>query len=556
MCALGKRIPDRMQRDDDTGSSSDGSAAFVWRALCIGLLVLLGVLPACAPVPRRVVLWVDGERRVIETTATTVQQVLQEQGIVLGENDRVEPPPFAEVGLSTTLTVTRVTFKTEVVMQPLPFTRQLVRDEMYPQNQIRVVQLGKNGTVAITYTLTYEDGRYVTRREVGRRVIAPPKDEILAIGTQGRLPPVAFTSGAIVYLAHGNAWVMRHSSADKRALTTTGDLDGRVFTLALDGRYLLFTRAADENSRALNSLWLIDTLVIGEAPRRLPVDDVLAATLAPDARMVIYSTGEKTPGAPGWKARNDLWQLALVPGEANLVTRAAQPIWLPSVPAPYAWWGMHLAYAPDGRAVAYAFPNEVGIIELVGRPVPTAEVPAPRRVLKTFAPFRAPGDWVWVPSLTWSPDSRFIATTIHAPLANPAVTNDDPTFEVWALARDGTVAAALAQSTGMWARPVWSPLDARGESRIAFGVAHIPSNSERSRYALMVMDRTGGNKQQIFPSPQNPDEGLILMQTAWSPDARQLVTLRDDDVWLYDFSSARWSQLTANGASLRVQWGR
>lgn len=524
----------------------------------LGLLALLTlfVLVACASTPKRVVVLVDGARRITETTATTVQEVLREQGIVLGDHDKVEPPPFAEVGLSTTITVTRVTFKTEVVTQPLPFTRQLVRDEMYPQNQIRVVQLGANGSVAITYTLTYEDGKPVARRESGRRIIAQPKDEILAIGTQGSLRSVALASGTLVYLAHGNAWVMRHSSNDKRALTTTGDLDGRVFSLSLDGRYLLFSRAAPETSSALNSLWLVDTLVVGDAPRRLPVDDVLAAYLSPDARMLVYSTGEKTLGAPGWKARNDLWQLMLTPNETRTAPYPAQPIWLPSMPAPYAWWGAQFAYAPDGRALAYAFANQVGVIELVGRPVPTTDVPAPRRVLKKFAPFRAPSDWVWIPQITWSPDSRFIVTTIHAPFANPDVASDDPTFEVWALARDGSVAAALAKQTGMWAKPVWSPADARGESRIAFGVARVPSNSERSSYALMVMDRAGGNQKQIFPTPENANEGLILMQTAWSPDARQLVTIRDNDVWLYDFASAQWSQLTANGASVRVQWGK
>lgn len=529
------------------------SACVLWGHLFA--LVTIVILVACAPAPKRVVLRVDGMRRVIETTATTVQEVLREQGIVLGDHDKVEPPPFAEVGLSTTITVTRVTFKTEVVTQPLPFARQLVRDEMYPQNQIRVVQLGANGSVAITYTLTYEDGTPVARRETGRRVIAQPKDEILAIGTHGSLRPVAL-AGTLVYLAHGNAWVMRHSSSDKRALTTTGDLDGRIFSLSLDGRYLVFSRPAPEAAPTLNSLWLVDTLVVGDPPRRLPVDDVLSACLAPDARMLVYSTGEKTPGAPGWKARNDLWQLALAPNETKLAPLPAQPIWWPSMPAPYAWWGAQFAYAPDGRALAYALANQVGVIELVGRPVPTTDTPAPRRMLKKFAPFRTPGDWVWVPHITWSPDSRFIVTTIHAPLGNPDVASDDPTFEVWALARDGSVAAALAKQTGMWAKPMWSPADARGESRIAFGVARVPSNSERSAYVLMVMDRAGGNQKQIFPTPENADEGLTLMQTAWSPDARQLVTIRDNDVWLHDFASARWSQLTANGASVRVQWGR
>jgi hypothetical protein len=226
------------------------------------------------------------------------------------------------------------------------------------------------------------------------------------------------------------------------------------------------------------------------------------------------------------------------------------------MPAPYSWWGAQFAFAPDGRALAYAFANEIGVIELSGRVVPIPNAPAPRRPLKKFAPFRSPADWVWIPPVAWSPDSRFIVTTIHAPLANPEVASDDPTFEVWALARDASVNAALAKQTGMWAKPIWSLPDARGESRIAFGVALEPSNSERSRYALNVMDRAGGNKRQIFPMSQSPDEGLTTTQIAWAPDARQLIAVRDNDLWLYDFASAKWSQLTANGASSKPQWGK
>jgi hypothetical protein len=122
--------------------------------------------------------------------------------------------------------------------------------------------------------------------------------------------------------------------------------------------------------------------------------------------------------------------------------------------------------------------------------------------------------------------------------------------------RDATVNASLAKQTGMWAKPLWSLPDARGESRIAFGVALAPSNSERSRCALVVMDRDGGNKQQIFPLSQSPEDGLTTMQIAWSPDARQLIAVRENDLWLYDVASSNWAQLTANGASSKPQWAK
>ena len=521
----------------------------------LGLLLLGVVLAACAPTPKRVVLLVDGDRRVFDTLAVTVQDVLREQGIAINDNDRIEPPLFAEVERSATITVTRIDFKIETVTQPLPFGRQLVRDENYPQSQIRVVQLGANGSVAITYTITLENGKEAARRETVRKIVAQPKDEILAVGTQGSTPPIALSVGTITFLANGNAWVMRHSSGDKRPLTATNDLDGRVFSLSVDGRYLLFTRAADENANAFNSLWIVDTLVLGETPRALPVKDVLFAQLAPDARALAYTSGEKTPGAPGWKAHNDLWYAALTFAENLPALKPPIPIWKPSNPAPYSWWGANFAWANDGGALVYALPNEIGLIELANRAAPSDADPAPRRVLRRFAPFRASADWVWVPQVAWSYDSRFVLTTLHAPLANPDVASDDPGFEVWALARDGTVNAPLAKQTGMWARPVWSPPDARGENQIAFGVALAPSNSEKSRYALVVMDRDGGNKKQIALGATQED-GLVTVEVAWSPDAKQLIVVRDGDLWLHDLTSARWGQLTANGAARLPRWSK
>ncbi len=516
----------------------------------ISLIFLVLLAYGCAPTPNRVIIIADGERRVVNTSAVTVQDVLREQKITVGDNDRVEPPLYSEVGRSATITLTRVEIKTEVVNQPIPFGRQLVRDETYPDGQMRVVQLGVNGETEITYAITFEDGKETSRRETGRKITALPKDEILALGTRGSLRSIPLT-GSIVYLANGNAWVMRNASGDKRPLTTTGDLDGRVFSLSNNGRYLLFSRTSEDG---LDSVWLMDTLVLGEAPRPLPLRDVLSAQLAPDARALIYSTGEKTPGAPGWKAHNDLWLAPLAASEISAsppvsITLNAKALWEPSQPAPYSWWGANFAWAPDASAVAYAFANEIGFSE-----VGNGETLVTRTPLKDYAPFRTRADWVWTPQLTLSPDSRFVVAAVHAPLDNPNVANDNPLFELWALARDGTVSAPLAKQTGMWAAPVWSPPDARGESQIAFGVALSPSDSERSRYALVVMDRDGGNKKQIFP--QASEDGLTVVQVAWSPDARQLIAVREGDLWLYDFASARWSQLTANGASTLPRWSK
>lgn len=520
------------------------------RVALLSLALISTLLTACsAQTTKRVTLEFDGYRYIVDTDAATVQDFLREQDVTLGENDRVEPPLFTEIARSATITVTRVVLKTEMERVPIAFTRRLVRDEFLPDGQLRVIQLGSNGESEVTYTLTYEQGQLTGRRESSRKIITPAKDEILVVGTQGSIPTVPIT-GTISYLANGNAWTMRQSSANKRALTSTGDLDGRIFSASSDGRYLLYSRGGDDSSSELNSLWLMDTLVLDESARPVSITNALFAQLAPDGRSLAYSTGEKTSGAPGWKAHNDLWLATDLTG--TQITK--QQIWKPSVPGAYGWWGANFAWSSDARAIAYAFPGEIGYVDLGNKPIVTGDNLISRHPLKKFPPFITHADWVWTPQISWSPDNQFVVGIVHAPLESANIANDNPTFEVWAFSRDGAVAAPLAKQTGMWSTPLWSGWDDRRDSRIAFGTAQSPSDSERSRYALSVMDRDGGNKTQVFPLAN--ENGLTVVQVAWSPTARQLLAIREGDVWMFDLASSRWSQLTANGASALPRWGK
>jgi hypothetical protein len=56
--------------------------------------------------------------------------------------------------------------------------------------------------------------------------------------------------------------------------------------------------------------------------------------------------------------------------------------------------------------------------------------------------------------------------------------------------------------------------------------------------------------------PLTTESGLLVVQLAWSPDARQLVAVRDGDLWLFDQASGKWSQLTANAASSLPKWAK
>lgn len=553
---------------------------------CFLVILLLSCQLGRSP-NKRVVILVDGARRIVETRAATVGEVLREQKIVLGNDDRVEPPDYTPIERAATIQIVRVALTTETVKEPIEFERRYLRDENLPEGQVRVLQLGANGQAEIVYQITWEDGREVSRREIARRVLREPVTEILVLGTRGTVAPVAIT-GTLVYIARGNAWLIRNSTAERRPLTTEGDLDGRVFDLSPDGKYLLFSRSGVDR---LNSLWLLDTVPLHEAPRRVPIDNVLYAQWAPDgSARIAFTSGAKTPGAPGWKAYNDLHIATLYgitetvqltdteiqtrtvtvtpPGtptqpitRTEFITRtrlititqsAKGPITVTtqtliprSAPAPYSWWGWTFAWAPDAQTFAYGLADQVGLV-----PVTVPE----RRVLAQFASYNTRGDWVWVPQPAWSPDGQFFAAILHAPPVGLERPEDAVGFDLWVLARDNTLRLPLVRNTGMWAFPIWSPREAKGEIKLAFGMAQNTANSERSLYSLYIMDRDGSNRRRIFPERENELDGLRVIQVAWAPDASQLVAIREGDLWLYDLASNQWMPLTANGESKFPRW--
>ncbi len=83
--------------------------------------------------------------------------------------------------------------------------------------------------------------------------------EIMMVGAQASFTPLSIP-GKIAYLAGGNAWIMDTSTANRQSLVNTGDLDGHIFALSPNGKYLLFTRKSKKPAdQQINTLWAVNT---------------------------------------------------------------------------------------------------------------------------------------------------------------------------------------------------------------------------------------------------------------------------------------------------------
>ena len=514
----------------------------------LALLLLVAALVGCSPLAgaRTIVLEVDGGAREIQTDALTVGGLLEQTDVRLDADDRVTPsePTLLEGGM--TVRVTRVETQVETQEREIPYDRRTVHDTSIPIGETQLLEAGVTGLEELIFRVTLEDGIEVERHLVRQVTLRDPRTEVILVGAQGDQTPTSIT-GTIAYVAHQNGWLMQRISSNKRRLTHTGDLDGRVFSLSSDGAHLLFSRVPTETEETgpLNTLWIVDTSAANADPVQLEVDGVLWAAWEPGCEVsntgsrcrIAYTTGRVVEGNPGWRAENDLWVARPQPSTGSLIGK--RQVLQPDREGSYSWWGTTYAWSPNGQNLAYASADEVGVVRVYdGR----------RSVLSHFAPYRTYAPWVWTPTVEWSPEGAYIITTLHGPSPTRGAPEDSPVFDVWALSSDGTITAELSSEAGMWSVPTFAP----ESDLIAFGRARSPYASQTSGYDVHLMDRDGSDRRLLFPSQD--EIGLEYPEIAWSPPSDEFATVYQENLYLIGVTGGDVRQLTVGGGVTTLEW--
>jgi uncharacterized protein YabE (DUF348 family) len=200
------------------------------------LTLLIALLAACQtpeePASIVVSLVVDGRVRTWSySVPVTVEEFLRDAEVEVGELDRLNPERYTQITDGMQVTIVRVTEQTECEQAEIPYGQRTVLNEGLQPGQELLGQAGQNGVEEICFQVRLEDGIPKERREIRSTIITEPRDEIIYVGPTGEIEPVA-VPGTLAYISNFNAWIIRGSSTTKRPLTTTGDLDARVFSLS------------------------------------------------------------------------------------------------------------------------------------------------------------------------------------------------------------------------------------------------------------------------------------------------------------------------------------
>jgi len=523
------------------------------------LLLLVGTACSVSPQPAppediSIQIEVDGgilSRHV--PSGSTVQSALEAAGIAIEGTDRVEPSVSNILTEETVIRVYRVEEVIETEQDVIPF--QVIRQptEDLPTGQEKLLQAGKNGLKETVFVRVFENGEEISFSEVSTLELEQAVDEIILVGVQSSVAPITVPS-PLVYLSNGNAWIMDQSTANRLLIVPTGDLDGRIFSLSDDGKWLLFTRT-EEDDEVINSLWAVNIESAGDVLVDLDSENIIhyAGWASEYDYSFAYSSVEPRLSAPGWQANNDL---IIKTFSENGWTKIVDTLQETNYGGVYGWWGTDFEISPDGDFLVFASPDQVGII-------PVEEEPE-KQVYLEITPYKTQGDWAWMPGIGIGPLGNIVYTVDHTALEGSSVTEESPVFDLVAIPLTGGGVRQLVQNVGMFAYPLPSPIQAKPSGEASYQVAYLqavfPDQSATSNYRVALMDRDGSNQHLVFPASDKPGIQPSRGWGAWSPKplesdgAYPLAVNYEGNIWIVNTETGDSWQVTGDGRVQALDW--
>jgi resuscitation-promoting factor RpfB len=145
--------------------------------------------------PKSITLVHDGQQAVVTTTAATAGDLLAEQGITLGPDDKTSLYPGQALLGGMRLQVYRVRYQTITVTSPVPHQTTQTQDPNTYVGTQKVTSPGADGQQTTTYKVTLVDGVETARQQLSNTVTKQPVTEQVTVGSKPKPAVTASPDG-------------------------------------------------------------------------------------------------------------------------------------------------------------------------------------------------------------------------------------------------------------------------------------------------------------------------------------------------------------------------
>lgn len=133
--------------------------------------------------PCNVTVNADGESVAVSTASANVGELLTELGIILGEDDEVEPSADTPLTEGMTVEVLRVEYKSYTKDETIPFTQKTEYSAALSKGTSKITQKGVNGKKNVVYKEKFVNGESVEKTVESETQVLAPIPQIKTIGT-------------------------------------------------------------------------------------------------------------------------------------------------------------------------------------------------------------------------------------------------------------------------------------------------------------------------------------------------------------------------------------
>jgi resuscitation-promoting factor RpfB len=179
----------------------------------------------------------DGITQRVITNAASIGQVLGELGVTLGGQDQVLPSVALVPRAGMVVTVIRIGTRIETTIQKVPYPTIRKSNPFLERGQSAVMRGGRAGLARVRASVTYKDGRVVSRKPLASQVVVAPVPRIVWVGIGPRCICTRGTStGEGTWYRHPGLTAASPWLAFGTVVRVTDLENGRTVTVTINDR--------------------------------------------------------------------------------------------------------------------------------------------------------------------------------------------------------------------------------------------------------------------------------------------------------------------------------